>query len=85
MTFHPTDDQSIRTLLCLLSALLDSKFSQLPERLHSSYAFAPLHSQTTSSNSDDFFMQISEYYKVGIFNLVRNFQSISEISGTFIC
>ncbi|CAK5084809.1 unnamed protein product [Meloidogyne enterolobii] len=63
IAIHPTDDQSNKTLLCLLAALLESKFSQLPERLHACYTFAPSHSQTTSSNSEEFFMQMVEYYK----------------------
>uniref|UniRef100_A0A1I8BJS7 Mediator of RNA polymerase II transcription subunit 23 n=1 Tax=Meloidogyne hapla TaxID=6305 RepID=A0A1I8BJS7_MELHA len=63
IALHPTDDQSSRTLICLLAALLESKFSQLPERLHACYTFAPPHSQTTSSNSEEFFMQMVEYYK----------------------
>jgi len=64
IAIHPTDDQSNKTLLCMLAALLESKFSQLPERLHACYTFAPSHSQTTSSNSEEFFMQMVEYYKV---------------------
>jgi hypothetical protein len=64
IALHPTDDQSIRTLLCLLAAMLDPKISKLPERLHACYAFAPAHSQTTSSNSEDFFVKMAEYYKV---------------------
>lgn len=67
VAIHPTDDQSNKTLLCMLAALLESKFSQLPERLHACYTFAPSHSQTTSSNSEEFFMQMVEYYKVFYF------------------
>ena len=64
IALHPTDDQSNRTLLCILAAFLESKFSHLPERLHSCYTFAPAHSQTTSSNSEEFFIQMVEYCKV---------------------
>jgi hypothetical protein len=67
IVLHPTDDQSNRTLICILAALLDSKFSQLSDRLHACYTFAPAHYHTTSSNSEKFFIQMSEYYKVFTF------------------
>uniref|UniRef100_A0A914HSB4 Mediator of RNA polymerase II transcription subunit 23 n=1 Tax=Globodera rostochiensis TaxID=31243 RepID=A0A914HSB4_GLORO len=62
LALHPSDDSSIRTSLFLLATLLD-KFSSFSDRLHACHAFAPAHSNTTGSNSEEFFVQIADFFK----------------------
>ncbi|KAL3077266.1 hypothetical protein niasHS_013255 [Heterodera schachtii] len=63
LALHPSDDSSIRTSLFLLAALLDNKLSSFYDRLHACHSFAPAHSNTTSANSEEFFIQIADFSK----------------------
>lgn len=63
LALHPSEDSSIRASLYLLAVLLD-KFPSFSDRLRACFDFAPAHSHTTSSNSEEMFAQMAEFYKV---------------------